>query len=69
MKTMEWNVKGMMCGHCETRVQTALGNVNGVHTCKASASENKVSCTFDEAIVQESNIKEAIEDAGYDVVA
>lgn len=69
MKTIEWNVEGMMCGHCENRVQTALGNVAGINACKASASDNKVTCTFDENIVTEATIKEAIEDAGYDVVA
>lgn len=68
MKTSTWNVEGMMCEHCENRVNTALKEVNGVQDVKADAKKNCVTVTFDEAAVNERTLKDTIEEVGYDVV-
>lgn len=60
-------VEGMMCGNCEKRVNNAVTALDGVSECKASASENHATVVFDSSKVSEDQIKEAIEEIGYDV--
>lgn len=67
MKTIEINVTGMMCEHCENRVNTAVAQIDGVESVKADAKGNRVTCTFDETKATDKIIKETIEDVGYDV--
>lgn len=69
MKTATINVTGMMCEHCENRVNAALSQIDGVASVKADAKGNCVTCEYDETITTLDNIKETIEDVGYDVVA
>ncbi|MGX8852016.1 heavy-metal-associated domain-containing protein [Amedibacillus sp. YH-ame10] len=62
-------VDGMMCEGCERRVNNALSSLEGVSSCKANAKENQVVIEFDESLVTIEDIKESIEEIGYDVVA
>ncbi|MBM3265625.1 MAG: heavy-metal-associated domain-containing protein [candidate division Zixibacteria bacterium] len=41
-----FTVKGMTCGHCEKRVETALGQVDGVGKAKASHAQSTVEVTY-----------------------
>ncbi len=68
MKSIMIQVNGMMCGHCESRVTNALMNVEGIVSVKASAN-NQVLCEFDETKITVKQIKDAIEDVGYEVVS
>lgn len=69
MKELTVKVEGMMCEHCENRVNQALNGLAGVQSAKADAKGNKVDVTYDESKIDEAAIKTGIEDAGYDVVA
>lgn len=69
MKELTVKVEGMMCEHCENRVNQALNGLVGVQFAKADAKGNKVDVTYDESKIDEAAIKSGIEDAGYDVVA
>ena len=60
-------VEGMMCGNCEKRVNIAVSALEGVSECKASAQENNARVVFDSSKISEDQIKEAIEEIGYDV--
>lgn len=60
-------IEGMMCSNCEKRVNNAVTALDGVSECKASASENHATVVFDSSKVSEDQIKEAIEEIGYDV--
>lgn len=64
---MKITVKGMMCAHCEAHVKKALEAIDGIESAVASHSDNLVTitCTKD---VEESLIKAAVEDAGYEYV-
>lgn len=42
MKTSVYNVKGMMCGGCESRVIKAVSALSGVKECQADHREDKV---------------------------
>ena len=69
VKNMEkiFNVKGMMCPHCEAHVVKAVGAISGVESCTASHKDEKVTVTLC-AEVSDADIIKAITDAGYTVV-
>lgn len=64
-KTIE--VHGMSCGHCEGRVKKELEAVSGVESAEASAAEKSVAITLSEN-VEDTKLKDAIEEAGYKFV-
>lgn len=61
------SVTGMMCEHCEKRVTTALLQLPGMHKAQADAKNNTVVCEFDESQTTVDQIRETVEDVGYDV--
>lgn len=62
---MKISVKGMMCEHCEMHVKKALEAVDGIESTAASHKEALVTIETSKA-VDESLIKAAVEDAGYE---
>lgn len=67
MKEMIINVKGMVCGGCENRVQTAVKAIKGVKKVMADHTAGTVTILAKEEIT-ETQIKEKIEDIGFEVV-
>lgn len=65
MKTL-LNVIGMSCGHCEARIKTALGEISGVNQVTVNLAEGTVEIDYNENVTLDV-IKEAIDDAGYDI--
>lgn len=61
-KTIE--VKGMMCEHCEARVQEALEKVRNVEAAKADHKSGTVVLTLS-GNVKDEKLKKAVEAAGY----
>ncbi|NLY85024.1 MAG: heavy-metal-associated domain-containing protein [Tissierellia bacterium] len=59
-------VEGMSCGHCEMAVKKAVGELDGVKSVVVDLGAKKVEVEGEN--LNDSLIKEAIEDAGYDVV-
>ena len=64
-KQMKITVKGMMCGHCEAHVKKALEAIDGITSVTASHEENLVTIENSKP-VDESLIKSAVEEAGYE---
>ncbi|MBQ7608303.1 MAG: heavy metal translocating P-type ATPase [Desulfovibrionaceae bacterium] len=64
-ETKTLRVVGMMCAHCEGRVQKALQALEGVSSALAQHTKNEVVVSLD-APVAEAAFKKAIEDAGYE---
>jgi len=60
------NIEGMSCGHCVKHVEEALKEINGVVNVEVSL-EGKYAIVELNADVEDSKLKEAVEDAGYDV--
>lgn len=58
-------VEGMTCGHCEARVNDVLKKIDGVSDAVANHTANEVKLTLSKD-VDESVLKEAVTDAGYD---
>ncbi|MDK8193172.1 cation transporter [Paenibacillus sp. UMB7766-LJ446] len=66
MENVTLKVKGMSCGHCVNSIESALSQI-GVEG-KVILAEGKVEVKFDETKLKFSDIKETIENQGYDVV-
>ena len=60
-------IEGMSCGHCSARVEKALNALVGV-IAKLNLAEKKAIVTMSTE-VDDSVLKHAVEDAGYEVIA
>ena len=60
-------IEGMTCGHCSGRVEKALKAVDGIVDAKVDL-DNKNAVVEMNDNVEDSLLKETVEDAGYDVV-
>ncbi|MBO8171749.1 MAG: copper chaperone CopZ [Bacillaceae bacterium] len=67
MKNITLQVEGMSCGHCVKAVEGALNKLDGVSSAKVSLEENNVTVEYDDSKVGVDQMKEAIEEQGYDV--
>lgn len=65
MKTL-LNVIGMSCGHCKARIDKALMEISGVNKVTVNLAEGTVEVDYNENVTLDV-IKEAIDDAGYDI--
>lgn len=66
MQNITLNVEGMSCNHCVKSVEGAISGLGA--TGKVDLAAKKVDVSFDESKLTVEQIKEAIEDQGYDVV-
>ena len=60
-------VEGMSCNHCVNSIETNVGELTGVSTVKVDLGNNEVLVEFDNVATLD-QIKETIEDQGYDIV-
>ncbi|MBI5973085.1 copper chaperone [Staphylococcus caledonicus] len=60
-------VDGMSCDHCRNAIESALAKLNGVTTAEVNLDKNEVRVDYDENRVSVDQMKQAIEDQGYDV--
>lgn len=67
MQNVTLHVQGMSCGHCVKSVEGSVGALAGVNEVKVNLAEGIVEVAFDEAQVSIDQIKETIDDQGYDV--
>jgi len=68
VETKMIKVEGMSCSHCENAVRKAVGSLPGVENVAVDLKGKSVTVAFDNEKVSLSQIREAIEDQGYDVV-
>lgn len=61
------NVEGIMCPHCEAKVQKALGKLEGVESVAASHETGKVEVVCNKEIANEVLAK-TVEDLDYKVI-
>lgn len=59
-------VEGMSCEHCEKAVKGALGSLDGVSNVIVDLESKQV--TVEGENLQDNLLKDAVEDAGYDLV-
>lgn len=66
MTTREtFSVSGMTCGHCKAAVEEELEKLGGVERPRADVEAGTVEVGYDETRVTVSDIKQAVEEAGY----
>ncbi|XP_034688072.1 copper-transporting ATPase RAN1 isoform X1 [Vitis riparia] len=66
MRGIQVRVTGMTCAACSNSVEGALRDVNGVLRASVALLQNRADVVFDPKLVGEEDIKNAIEDAGFD---
>ena len=66
MQTAQIKVQGMTCGGCVASVKRALQQIDGVEKVDVSLGEAQARVEYDPARVNESQLRSAIEDAGFD---
>lgn len=62
------NVEGMSCMHCVSAVKQSVSSLPGITRVEPDLDGKKVVVEFDDDKVKLEDIKEKIEDAGYEVV-
>jgi copper ion binding protein len=67
MTELNLQVEGMDCGGCEDSIRKAVSQIEGVKSVSANHSSGKVQVVF-AGDVDETGVRSAIEDAGYEVV-
>lgn len=60
-------IEGMSCGHCVMHVKNALMELDGVANVEVNLEDKSALVELSSA-VEDSTLKEAVEDVGYDVV-
>ena len=68
MEQVVLTVKGMSCGHCVKAIEDSVGALKGVQKVDVQLNDGKVNVAFDSGQVSLEEIKETIDDQGYDVV-
>lgn len=67
MKEIVINVKGMVCGGCENRVQNSVNTIKGIKKVVANHKDGTVTIIAKKEI-DEKEIKEKIENIGFEVI-
>jgi copper chaperone len=65
MQNVKLKVEGMSCNHCVVSIEGALSEIGSKG--RVHLSSNTVTVGYDEAKLSLKQIKEAIEDQGYEV--
>ena len=66
MKEVVLKIKGMHCEGCSTRLEKVLNNQDGVEEANVSLEDAKADVKYDENQIGLDELKEAIEDAGFE---
>lgn len=67
MTTTTIEIKGMTCAGCVNSVTKALKGVDGVQDANVDLEKGQATVTFDDTKTNVDVLKQAVEDAGYDV--
>jgi copper chaperone len=62
-------IPGVECDHCQTTIEGALGELEGVRSARVSVADRTVAVEYDESVVDLEAIKDAIIHQGYDLPA
>lgn len=68
MKNVKLNVEGMHCEGCSKRLENVLNELEGVESANVSLEEKTADVNYNEEEITLEEIKEAIIDAGFEVI-
>ena len=63
------SIPGIHCEHCQSSIEGALGELEGVRSARVSVPERTVDVDYDESVVDIEAIKDTILEQGYDLPA
>ncbi|KAL3523129.1 hypothetical protein ACH5RR_015963 [Cinchona calisaya] len=66
LKRIQVRITGMTCAACSNSVEAALSGLNGVVKASVALLQNKADVIFDPSLVKDEDIKNAVEDAGFE---
>jgi copper chaperone len=69
MTEKTFNVPDMSCGHCKAAIEGGLKQLPGVEKANADIGRGAVEVSYEDGTVSTEDLKGAIEEAGYTVVA
>jgi len=69
VETKVLKIEGMSCDHCKKAVTDALKNVAGVRSVEVDLRSGTAKVAYDTGKASEASLKEAVEEAGYEVAA
>lgn len=69
MEQIILQVQGRSCGSCVNSIEGSLGNLNGIKSVKVNLNNGTVDVEYDPNTVSLEEIKNKIEDQGYNVAA
>src|SRR5699024_4257086 len=66
MKTSEFNITGMTCASCSSRIEKILNKMDSVETATVNLTTEKTTVTYNEQELSEYDIIKRIQKIGYD---
>ena len=67
MKTNVYNISGMSCAACSASVNRVVSRLDGVSTCEVNLITGKMTVTFDEKKVSDTDFFRVVEKAGFGI--
>ncbi|WP_251551350.1 copper chaperone CopZ [Neobacillus muris] len=67
MEKVTLNVEGMSCNHCVKAIEGSVGKLDGIGSVKVNLDAATVDVEFNPQQLSLEQIKETIDDQGYDV--
>lgn len=68
MKKVSIQLEELTCPSCIKKIETAIGNINGIIEVNVLFNSSKVKATFNEQLVNEDKIRNTISNLGYKVI-
>jgi copper chaperone len=68
MEQTTLKIEGMTCDHCKAAVNNALTELEGVAEVDVNVKEGTAKVSYDSSSVSVSEMNEAVEEQGYDIV-
>lgn len=68
MKTKSIQLEELTCPSCITKIESAVGKMDGVTEVKVMFNSSKIKATFDEDVTNEEQIKKTVTNLGYEVI-
>ena len=68
MEQTALKIEGMTCDHCKAAVTNALTELDGVSEVDVNVKEGTAKVSYDSRSVSVSEMNEAVEEQGYDIV-
>lgn len=65
MNTVTYAVPDMSCAHCKARIEREVHKLAGIQNANVDVDDKKLTVSFDNNILQEDSIVDAISKAGY----